>query len=218
MGGEEKRRRRPRGGPREPSALERLKPEEAVEVLDGLLERHPGLRKEAEALARNLLEAAPAEGTAEALAEDLRALDIDDLNSRAGSQRWGYVDPTDAAHELCEEALQPYLEELLRHLELGLEADALETLEGIILGLYEARKDEGDGCLAWAGDFPLDAAQEALGRWLGEEKRGARAVKVKRPRPAAQVSRLRSFLSRRTPEWAPELGRVVEKSEGPRTN
>jgi hypothetical protein len=30
------------------------------------------------------------------------ALDLDDLNSRAGRHRWGYEDPTEAAWELLE--------------------------------------------------------------------------------------------------------------------
>ena len=38
-------------------------------------------------------------------------LDLDGLNSCAGSHRWGYKDPTGAAWEFLEEAVEPLLED-----------------------------------------------------------------------------------------------------------
>lgn len=38
----------------------------------------------------------------------------------AGRQGWGYVEPTEAAWELLEGALNPFLDEMRRRVELGL--------------------------------------------------------------------------------------------------
>ena len=51
----------------------------------------------------------------------------------------GYVDPTDAAHQILHEAIEPIIAEMDRHLELGFGQQALETCKGLILGLYETR-------------------------------------------------------------------------------
>jgi hypothetical protein len=56
----------------------------------------------------------------------LRGLDIDQLNSRAGRRRGvGYTEPGEAADERLDEALQPFLEDLVRHVELLQEWDAV---------------------------------------------------------------------------------------------
>jgi len=39
-------------------------------------------------------------------------LDYDDLNARAGKTRYGYAEPSDAAWELFEEALDPFVNEM----------------------------------------------------------------------------------------------------------
>src|SRR2546430_12263331 len=56
------------------------------------------------------------------------ALPIYDLNARAGSHEWGYVEPSEAAWEILEETVEPVLDDMKRHIELGLEAEALEIV------------------------------------------------------------------------------------------
>ncbi len=77
-------------------------------MLRSLLERHPELVAEADEIA----EAAVTEVDADAIAEDVEqavlGLDIDDLGARAGRKSWGYVEPTEAAWDLLEEAVDPF--------------------------------------------------------------------------------------------------------------
>jgi hypothetical protein len=77
--------------------LERLKPEEAAAVLRHLLEAHPDLSSEAETMARSLLRQTNYEDVVAAIEDEIRALDYDDLNARAGRHEWGYVEPAEAA-------------------------------------------------------------------------------------------------------------------------
>jgi hypothetical protein len=68
--------------------LERLKPEEAAAVLRRLLEVHPDLSSEAEEMARSLLHQVEYEEIATEIEDEIRALDYDALNARAGSHEW----------------------------------------------------------------------------------------------------------------------------------
>ncbi len=64
--------------------------------------------------------------------------DYDDLNARAGGHSWGYVEPTETAWELLEEAVEPVLSEMKRYLEIELEEQAREFCHGILLPHVEA--------------------------------------------------------------------------------
>ena len=146
-------------------ALERLKPEEAAGVLRHLLEVHPDLATEAEEMARSLLHQVDYEDVAAEIEDEIRALDYEVLNGRAGSHEWGYVEPSEAAEEILEETVQPYREDMKRHLELGLEAEALEICKGLVLGCYRLSERAGGDVLGWAPDFPGEAAGNALEVW-----------------------------------------------------
>jgi hypothetical protein len=120
--------------------LARLKPGESASVLRSLLERHPDLVAEAEAMASAAVTEVDADAVAEDVEQAVLDLDIDDLGTRAGRKSWGYVEPTEAAWELLGEAVDPFLEEMKRHVELGFEAAAAGMCAGIVLGLYRCRR------------------------------------------------------------------------------
>ncbi|MGH7265533.1 MAG: hypothetical protein ACREMB_11870 [Candidatus Rokuibacteriota bacterium] len=122
--------------PRPGQVLARLQAGDAAEVLRTLLERHPDLTAEAERLAKSAVTDVDVEAIAEDVEQAVLGLDLDDLNARAGRKRWGYVEPTDAAWERLEEAVGPYLDEMRRRSELGLEAAAVTACQGIVSGLH----------------------------------------------------------------------------------
>ncbi len=140
-----------------------LLPEEAARVLQLLLERRPELAPDVEEIARATLTSADIETIAQDAAQAVLALDLDDLGGRAGRTSGGYVGPTEAAWELLGEALDPLLGDVERHIELGLEAPAVATCAGIVLGLYRCQQDERtDRLLGWAPDFPAETAAQVV--------------------------------------------------------
>ncbi len=145
--------------------LDRLKSGEAATVLGRLLKEHPDLSIEADGIARSLLHQVDYEDVAAEIEDEIRALDYEDLNTRAGSHEWGYVEPSEAAWEILEETVEPVLDDMKRHIELGLEAEALEICRGLVLGLYRLSEREGGDVLGWAPDFPAEAAGNALVSW-----------------------------------------------------
>jgi len=128
--------------PKKTPVLDRLEPWEAQAVLRRLLAAHPNLGIEAEQISKSLLGEISLEIVADDVADAIRSLSLDDLNGRAGRHSWGYVEPSEAAWELLEEAVNPFLEDMKRRMGLGLEAETLEVCKGILLGLYSARDEK----------------------------------------------------------------------------
>ena len=144
--------------------LDRLTGAEAALVLRTLLTRHAELTAEAEQIALEAAGDVAPFDVAEEVLEAVCQYDYDDLNSRAGSHSWGYVEPAEGAWELLEEALEPFVSEMKRCLSVGLEDAALRHCQGIALGLYRAQ-DAANDLLGWAEDFPAEAAGGALDEW-----------------------------------------------------
>jgi hypothetical protein len=140
-------------------------------------------------MARSLLKQMDYEDVAAEIEDEIRALDYEVLNARAGSHEWGYVEPSEAAWEILEETVEPFREDMKRHLELGLEAEALEICKGLVLGCYRLSEREGGDVLGWAPDFPAEAAGS------GEARR-----KKRPPLPL-------DFLNL-VPQWIPLIERV----------
>lgn len=183
--------------------LERLKADEAAAVLRRLLEAHPELSVEANEIARSFLHEVSYEDVAAEIEDEVRALDYDDLNARAGSHEWGYVEPSEAAWEILEETAQPFLDDLKRHLELRLEAEALEICKGLVLGSYRLSEREGGDVLGWAPDYPAEAAEIALELWYtgGDDLKSARGNRKR------GLSLPPEFLSL-VPKWVPLIERI----------
>ena len=188
--------------------LERLKPDEAALVLRRLLEVHPDLASEAEETARSLLHEVHYEEIAAEIEDAIRALDYDDLNARAGRHEWGYVEPTEAAWEILEEAVEPFREDMKRHLELGLESEALEICKGLMLGCYRLSERAGGDVLGWAPDFPGEAAGHVLEVWYrgGDDAQHRQGGRRKLPSLPLDFLNL-------VPKWVPMIERVLKQAE-----
>lgn len=193
---------------RRASILERLDAEEARDVLRLLLAAHPDLGAEAETIARVRLEGVRFEMTADEVLEAVRGHGLGDLNGRAGRHEWGYVEPTEAAWEILEETVEPFVADMKRRLELGLEADALEICKGVVLGLYRVENAKGGDLLRYAPDFPADAAGDAIATW--RRGRGTKKPAGGRRRPDGPAFP-RDFVDRFVPDWGAMIARISSR-------
>jgi hypothetical protein len=140
-------------------ALDALSATEKATVLDELLAARPDLREPAEAHAAQLIQEADLAAVADDVESALRWLDIDELNTRAGHRPGvGYVDPAEAADEILDEALQPFLDDLHRRVGLGMGSAATEVAAGILLGLYKCREGGSETLLEYAPDYAAERA------------------------------------------------------------
>lgn len=146
------------------TVLAALLAEEKAHVLDELVAADPGLAAAATHVARTRLGEVVVDDVAEAVADALLALEQEDLAARAGPTRYGYVEPTEAAWQLLEEALEPWLQDIARRAALGLVDACVDIARGVVVGLRSV-----DGCdnderlLSWAPDFPAEAREAVCG-------------------------------------------------------
>jgi len=133
---------------------------EKTTVLAELIAGDPALQRRAEDIAREQLAGVDRAELSATLADALLALDQEDMAHRAGSTRYGYVEPTEAAWQLLEEAFKPWLEDIDRRVLLGL-TDAARNLALSILDALRtvaASRDNDLLLISWAPDFADEAA------------------------------------------------------------
>ncbi len=134
-------------------------PQERSIVLEQLLAAHPELVTETE----NLLTALLLSTTADEVADRLGALGIEELACTAGRVPGrGYVHETDAAWELLEEILEPFLTEISRHAELGFGESAASIAAGTVAGLGRLHRAPDGQLIAFAGDDAIDTFTETV--------------------------------------------------------
>ena len=150
-------------------ALDALAGSEHSKVLAELLALHPELRPEAELIARTLLGAVTVEAVAQDLAWSLDAIPLEDIGARSGRIRGrGYVDENEAAWELLNEVIEPFLIDLRRRAGLRMTDAAAAIATGIVAGLYQARAPEDGTVVAYAGP---DALSELADEVISEANR-----------------------------------------------
>ncbi len=69
----------------------------------------------------------------------------------------GYVEPDQAAQDLLEEAVDPFVEDMKGQIRRGLGPEALEVCKGIVLGLYRVHKTRTE-LAEYAPEFPEEHA------------------------------------------------------------
>ena len=147
------------------SALAALSANEKAVVLDELVAARPDLRELAETHAARLMSTEDRLAVAAHVVETLRGLDIEELNGHAGYRPGrGYIHPAEAADEILEEALEPFLHDLERRVTLGMSSAAVELAVGILLGLYQCRHAESETLLEYSPDYAVERAKDLADR------------------------------------------------------
>lgn len=141
------------------SALDALSAAEKAAVLDQLLAARPDLRQPAEAYAAQVMAGADRSAVASDVEDALQGLGIEELNTQAGYQPGrGYVHPAEAADEILDEALGPFLDDLHRRAGFGMRSAAAGLAAGIMLGLYHCRHGNSETLLEYCPDYAAERA------------------------------------------------------------
>jgi len=148
---------------RTPSTLATLSSDEKALLLDQMLANRPDLRELAETYAASLLSGEDRSAVADDVEDALQGRDIEELNGQAGYRPGrGYVDPGEAADEILDEALGPFLEDLERRARLGMSSAAAELAAGILLGLYRCREGGSETLLEYSPDYSAERAADLV--------------------------------------------------------
>lgn len=154
------------------STLDALTAAEKGALLDQLLAARPDLREQVAAYAVERMSVEDQDAVADDVESALRGLDIEELNDRAGYRPGaGYIHPGEAADEILDEALQPFLDDLQRRARLGITPAAVELAVGILRGLYRCRDGDPESLLEYSPDYAVERASDVVNqcRKLGVE-------------------------------------------------
>jgi hypothetical protein len=130
-----------------------------------LLADDPALVKKAYAIAVEIVGEANVDEIADDVYDALDSLDIDDVYNSSGRTRDGYVDPTDRAWEMFEEALYPFVNEMKKNQQRGLPTEAKIHCIGMIKGLQRYEKESTSDVSEWVPDAPNESIITVVDEW-----------------------------------------------------
>ena len=116
--------------------INNLSSEDALVVLQQLAAQDEKLAAQIASLALSYLSDVDAEEVTETLSYELESLTPEEVWDRAGNTRYGYVETSEAAEQMIEEVLEPYLEKVRKYLKTGLAREAQQMCQGLMLAIY----------------------------------------------------------------------------------
>jgi hypothetical protein len=199
-----RRRRKRRNEQR--GTIDALDAPESKRLLGALLDTRPDLMEEVAGLASRELGGVSVEGVAAEIARVVGRLRIEDVWDRAGRRSDGsFVEETEAAWGVVEDAAEPFVLDIERSIRLGRAEEALAVCQGALLGLYRVEQEQADQFLGgYAPDAIGDVAWWVADTW---KKSGGRA----KPLRASDRAAMRTFVSQTLPGWERFLVPVVGK-------
>lgn len=100
------------------------------------------------------LQAVDSDEIARDVFDTLDAIAVEDVWDRSGRTRHGYTEPAQAAGEVFEEALEPFVAKLREYLKLEMCTQADEYCLGVLQGIYDFDHDSESEYREWAVDVP----------------------------------------------------------------
>ena len=142
-----------------------LSADEASRVLAILLDKNPDLVKKAYDIAKQVASKVNPDDIMNDVFSELDSLDYDDLSGRSGRTRHGYVAAHDAAWELFEERLDPFIDEMKKNQKRGLPVAAKNYCIGIIKGLRYYEQESLSELADWLTDAPGEYIHTVVKEW-----------------------------------------------------
>ena len=145
--------------------IDRLFPEQALQILKRLARNDPKVKKQIEKEAEAFLKEIDVEEICEDVYSALDGIDVEELWDRAGPSRHGYSGPEDMAAEMMEEELEPFSKEVLTYSEIGMANEAKLYCMGVLKGIYQYEQESKSEFKDWAGDIPAECFGDLLLEW-----------------------------------------------------
>jgi len=150
--------------------LNQISPDQALMILKDLAARDKQYKLIIEQLAKEFLSNVDIEDVASDVFDALDMLDVDDLFSSSGKTRYGYVEPSERAWEMFEEALEPFMEQLKKYKELFMSKEAKFYCMGILKGINDYENDSCSEFADWATDAPGEYFTSVLKEWKKDQE------------------------------------------------
>lgn len=145
--------------------INNLSQSEAQTILHALVADVPGLTQRITVLASEQLTAVDMEAIAAEVYTDLDALTREEVWDRASNTHHGYVEPNEAADEMIDEVIMPWLAEITRYQTMGLQMEATLTCMGVLQGIYQFTIESSNPFKEWTGDSLPMFAEKVVRTW-----------------------------------------------------
>ena len=145
--------------------LDKISGHDALLILKALANEDRSIAKRIEQIALEYLRDIDVENVASQVYYALEGIEVEDLWEQSGSMRYGYVEPSDRAWEMFEEALEPFINELNRYFDLSLDNEAKKYCMGILKGINQFDKESTSQFKDWAEDAPDELFERILDDW-----------------------------------------------------
>ena len=145
--------------------FDKISPNEALKILRQITKTDKNLKKKIIELAEDLFRDVDVEEICEAVFDALDGIDVHELWDRAGPKTDAYTSPEDMSVEMFEEALEPFVQEMQRLLDLKMHQEAKLYCMGILKGIYQYEEDSGSEFKDWASDVPGESFGYILREW-----------------------------------------------------
>jgi hypothetical protein len=169
--------------------FDKISPNEALEILRQITKTDKDLKKKIIELAEDLFRDVDVEKICEGVFYSLDGIDVHDLWDSAGPKTGGYTSPENMSVEMFEEALEPFVQEMQRLLNLKMHQEAKLYCMGILKGIYQYEEDSESEFKDWADDVPGESFGYILREW-GKNRNNKDKKEMK------------DFIKKEFPEWS----------------
>ncbi len=170
--------------------ISKLTAGQALQIVERLGRRGGKIREAVLAEAMSVLSAIDLDETADAVFTVLGSIDVQDCWDRSGGSRDGYTSPDEAAAEIIDEELRPFLDQVDRYHEMGMREQEAVYCMGVLLGLYRYERESKSEFSEVSVDIPAECGGDLLGKWR------------QRNRGKTGISAMHAFVRERCPGWA----------------
>lgn len=148
--------------------LDELTSDEALAVLRILLKEHAELRTDVCSIILRSMDDTTMDEITGDVYHALNTIDVDELYRRSGKTRYGYINPSDEAWQMVEDAVAPFITEMKKCHTYGLPDAAKKYCLGIIEGLMKFSNTSGSDFREWVDDLE-DYAATVFEEWTKGE-------------------------------------------------
>jgi len=145
--------------------IQSLNPDDAFTVLMLLLKENPDLEDRIYQISMRILTNVDSDDIMLDVYSELNMLDVDDLYNSSGRTRYGYVEPSEEAWNMFQDALEPFIDEMKKYQKRNMPIVAKEFCIGIIKGLRKFENESTSDFKDWAVDAPEESVENVFDEW-----------------------------------------------------
>ena len=144
--------------------LNKISPDEALEILKLLAKNDKQIKKKILDIAENLIKNVDYESVSDDVFWALDAIDVHELWNSSGPRMDGYISTDEMAYEMIANVLEPFQKEVFKFIDIGMTQEAKLYCMRVLKGIYMYKYDSSSEFKDWATDIPGECFRSLLER------------------------------------------------------